>query len=488
MIELDTRHDINLETYQRVAWEGEAARFSTAALARIEHARRSFLAYVEAHPTQRIYGANTRVGPGAKSVLTGEELEQQTQRRPGAAGVSFGEPLPPRVVRGVLLSRLANFIDGHSAVSLPVASAVVAMLDGRDLPVVPGRANGAAGEINALGHLFFDMTRDLPLGPKDNSALTNGAPCASALVADAVLCARRRLHLTTEVFALAIEAFKAPLEHYDRVLAACWGNPHDAAALDALAPLLSDTDTGRRNYQAPVSFRILPKLLGQAHQALSQATQTAQWSLPSVSDNPTFLPPGSEHAPVDQFPLGRVLHTGGFHNAAAYTSIDALAGVWADLVQLTERLCAKTLDGDVSGLPHGLQAGAIYDTVRYLPGALLGLAEQARRSAQRTFLPASGEYAARGQSDVAVPTFAAWTADAEAGDCLVGALAVLGVTAAQALDITERSPTRALKPIHDTIRSAVPVIEAPRLLGPELNELSSLLKTRVKAAPTDAGA
>ena len=479
MFALDRRGDINLESYRLVAWEGEPVTLTDTARGRISAARSAFLGYVRANPDRRIYGANTRVGPGASTILAGDRLQQQTQRRPAAAGVSFGERLPSRVVRGILFARLANFVEGNSGVSLPVVGAVAAMLDGRPLPGVPGRGNGAAGEINALAHLFYEMTGAVELGAKDNSALTNGSPCASALVADTALAARRRVGLTTQVFALAIDGFKAPLEHYDPVLAECWGNPNDRTALDALAFFLAGSGSDRRNYQAPVSFRIIPRLLGQAHQALAQAENCAGWSLASITDNPTYLPPGSEHAPASEFPHGRVLHTGGFHNAAAYTAIDSLAGVWPDLLLLADRLCTKMLDGNVSGLPHGLPGGVHHDAARYLPTALSGLGEQARRAAQRVFLPGGGEYGAQGQSDVAMPTFSAWYAEREAGDCLLAALAVLAVTAAQALDVTGREPAPTLRELYTRVRTLVPLIDAPRLLGPDLDALCESFRQEV---------
>ena len=479
MFVLERRADINLESFRCVAWEGEAVRLSDAAKSRIAAARRAFLGYLDACPDRRVYGANTRVGPGVKKVLQGADLHTQNARRPGASGVSFGEKLPTRVVRGILLSRLANFVEGNSGVSLPVVEAVAGMLDGRVLPAVPGRGNGAAGEINALGHLFFEMADTVEMGPKDNSALTNGSPCASALVADAALSARRRIDLATRVFALAIEGFRAPLEHYDPVLADCWGNPNDRAALDALAQCLDGAATERIAWQAPVSYRVIPRLLGQAFQALRQAEECARWSLTSITDNPTYLPPGTEHTPASEFPYGRVLHAGGFHNAAAYTAMDALAGVWADLVLLADRLCAKILDDKVSGLPHGLDGGAVYDAPRYLPGALVAFGEQARRAAQRTFLPGSGEYAAQGQSDIGTPVFSAWHADAEAGDCMLAALAVLAASSAWALDVGGRRPAPALRRLHATVRDLVPPLDAPRLLGPDLEALHAMFRREV---------
>jgi len=471
-IDLEQRSDINLASYERVAWQGEAVELTPAAKEKITRSRAAFLDFIKANPDTRVYGSNTRVGPGAALVLEGNELARQTKRRPGAAGVSFGEPLPERVVRGILFARLANYIEGNSAVSLTVAQAVSSMLDGRTLPEVPGLGNGAAGEINALAHLFYDLTGQIELGPKDNSALTNGAPCASALVGDAALVAKKRLALSHQVFALSIDAFKAPLEHYDPVLGTCWGNPHDKVALQGLAPYLRGAATDRRNFQAPVSFRILPRILGQAHQALEQAEVTAGWSLSSITDNPTYLPPGTTGVSASQHPNGRVLHTGGFHNAGAYTAMDALAGASADLVLIADRLTAKTLDGEVSGLPHGLRGDATDDVVRYLPGALLAFGEQARRAAQRNFLPASGEYAAHGQSDVAVPTFSAWRSQHEAGQCLVSALAVLAITALQALDVTKREPPPALKELCARVRQAVPVIDTARVLGRDLQTLA----------------
>ena len=55
---------------------------------------------------------------------------------------AFGEPLPDRVVRAIVLARLANFVDGHAAVRAEVATEVAGML-GSPLPEVPARATAA---------------------------------------------------------------------------------------------------------------------------------------------------------------------------------------------------------------------------------------------------------------------------------------------------------------------------------------------------------
>src|SRR5262249_1854875 len=155
-----------------------------------------------------------------------------------------------------------------------------------------------------------------------------------------------------------------------------------------------------------------------------QAEEIARGSLSSVTDNPVFLRPDPSH------PYGRVFSNGGYHNARAYPALDNLAAACADLCALAERHTTKLLDGRYSLLPDQLQ----HDGEGYL-GILgfvqVGYAEQARRSAQRTFLP-GGEAGGFGQNDVAPLTGLAWKAQEEAGRCLEAALAMLAVVASQA--------------------------------------------------------
>jgi histidine ammonia-lyase len=199
--------------------------------------------------------------------------------------------LPDRVVRAIVLARLTNFLEGNAATTPRMALAVAAMLDGGPMPMVPSCGQGGAGEILALYPLFAELSTRFDLEIKERGSLINGSPCAAALVADAALAARRRVRLAENVFALSIEAFRAPLEHYDPALDALWGDEHEAAALRGLREFLASAGTGRRNYQAPVSYRIVPRILGHAHRALASAERAATVSLASVSDNPVYIPP-----------------------------------------------------------------------------------------------------------------------------------------------------------------------------------------------------
>ena len=472
-IELTTRADVTLEAVRRVAWEGADVRIAQTALARMAECKQAFLALLDSDPAITIYGVTTGYGQMASVRLSPEERARQASRAPRAAGTSYGEAAPERLVRAIVLARLANYLEGHAAISPHVAEAVAAMLGGGPLPRVPLMGNGGAGEILPLAHLFSDLAEGVLLAPKDSLALVNGSPCAAALIAEAALAARNRVDLALSVFALAAEAFKSPLEHYSPALDGLWGDDHEARALRGLRALLDGAGGDRRPYQAPVSYRILPRVLGQALRAVAEAERAATTSLASVTDNPVFVPPDEAH------PLGQVLSNGGYQNAQAYPALDGLAAVWADLALLAERQGTKMLDPHVSELPAHLRVGDAY--MGCLAMTQVGIGEAARQAASRTFLPA-GEAGGFGQNDVASPTFFAWLKEREAGACLDAALAILAGTASQALFVTGRPATPPLCDFLDGVRAAFPVVDEPRILGHDVDRMAADFSARVYGA------
>jgi histidine ammonia-lyase len=479
-VELTRRSDIDLEAFRRVAWQGEGVRITEPALARIAQCRESFLQLIDKDPDLVIYGVTTAMGERASSRLSLAERERHARLKPYAAATSFGEPLPERIVRGIVLARLANFIEGHAATTPRIALAVAAMLDGGPLPVVPAAGHGGAGEILALYPLFAGLADRFDLEVKERGSLINGSPAAAALIADAALAARRRIDLAQRVFALSIEAFRAPLEHYDAALEALWGDEHEAAALRGLRACLAGAGDGRRNYQAPVSYRILPRVLGHAHRALAGAERAAAISLSAASDNPVYVPPDADH------PYGRCLSTGGYHNAMVSPALDELAAIWADLCLLADRHSSKLLIGRVSHLPDLLLVGREpsdadgHGNVGYIPMAVTGYLEEAKSAAQRTFIPGS-ESAGAGQDDVASPVFLAWAKEARAARAFDAALAGLGAIASQALHVTDREAPPPLRPFLAELRGHLPPVGADRLLGPELQRLADSFTQQVFA-------
>jgi histidine ammonia-lyase len=478
---LNTRHDITLDLVRRVAWGHDKLALAPEASRRIARRREEFLALLKHDAGHGIYGVNQGQGEMIGYTLTEAQKRRLAQLKPFPAAVAFGEYYPDRVTRAIVLARFANFLHGHAAATPRLADALIDMLNDGPMPKIAATGQGGAGEILGLYPLFADLSKKFDLVFAERGAFINGAPCAAALVADTAIAARRRWRLAAEVLALAIEAFDAPRGHFDAALGPLWGGPHHEAAFAELNALLGAPRAKQRTHQAPVSYRIIPAMLAQSHAAVVTAEETAATALSAVTHNPTYLGPDAAH------PHGRVVSTGGFHNALAAPAMDAVAGASADLCLLAGRLVVGLLNGRASGYPDFLldardvSESDGHGALGYLPMAIAGFVEEARAHAQRTPIPAM-DASVFGQDDVAAPAYLAWPRAMKAGEALDRALAVLAVVASQALKLTQREPgTEPLRALLSQVRRTVPPVEADRVLGPELQVLSEALTARVFA-------
>ncbi|MEM9062589.1 MAG: aromatic amino acid lyase [Pseudomonadota bacterium] len=473
-IVLHSLADFTLANAHAVSRERVGASFAPAAVQTMREARERFETLIE-NPDLVIYGVTSGYGQQAKLRLTAEERKAHAARPPKAPAASWGDPLPDRVSRAIVFARLANFVEGHAAITPDLAIAVARMLDAPEQPIVPARGQGGAGEILSLSHLFLPILAQETPAEKDALSLINGSPAATGLVTDAALAARSRIDLAAQIFALAFEAFNAPLTHLDLELDTLWNNPHDSWALQRLRDLLGGGHGGeRRPYQAPVSFRILPRILGQAHLAVATAETVAQESLQAVTDNPVVLPPDEGN------PDGRAISTGGYHNAQAPMAMDQVTAAYANLAVIAERMCGKMLDEAISLLPAEVYTGPP-DGRGYLgclPMAAAGYAAEIRGLATATLLPGS-ETGGFGANDVASPVFLAWSKQERAGLLLEHTLASLAPIAIRAFDVTGRPVPAPLAEIAELIRAEVPDEAGADILGPSVGELARRMRELV---------
>lgn len=463
--------DFTLEHFKRVAWNAETVELGSAGKQTIASARDAFMRLID-DPEVTIYGVNTGYGGRAKVRLDAAGRKAQAQLPTHHRAASWGEALPDRVTRGIVFARLANFIEGHSAVSPAVALGVADMLSGSSMPYVPTRGQGGAGEILSLSHVFLEASKTWQLAEKDMLALVNGSPVASALIADAALATAPRLQLALDIFALAAEAFNTPHGHFAEELETCWNNPHDAWALRQLRDLMQGGSEPRRPYQAPVSIRILPRILGQAHRALVTAEEVAQQSLAAVSDNPVVFPPGQ------QLGADPVVSTGGYHNIQAAAALDGLVCAHANLAVLAGRIAAKLLDGNVSLLPPylGYEDGESY--LGCLPMAIIGYEEEMRMLSMPTLLPGS-ESGGFGQDDVASPVFLAWQKYDKSSVLFEQCLASLAPIAVRALTVTGRQVPVKLQALLEETHACFPDDATDRAMGFDIAKLAMAFRERI---------
>lgn len=471
---VSTRDDFSLEHFRRVAYGAESVEISQHACHMMEQSRAAFMELLESDRTQFIYGTTSGAGMAAKiQVPPAEQLAWARNFHRADSGRGFGGGyLDERVVRGIVFARLANLVSGHAKVRPVLAKRVAALLEG-PMPAVPLDGQVGAGEILPMAHVLRPLDRD-DLEEAEGMALVNGSPCSAALAADAALHARNRLEQAEALFALSIEAFRAPLDAYDEALDDLWGDEHDASALRSLRRHLAGADEqARRSYQAPVSYRILPRVLGQAHRSVAAVEKAAEVSLRSVTDNPVYIPPDNEH------PLGRAFSTGGYHNSMAYPALNGLSAAWADLALVAERQITALNTAATSGLPVNLSpsgsAGKSTEGTYAYGWAASGYVEQARAAAVPALLPAVVN---NPQNDVASPTFSSYRRERRAAECLDGVLVILALVSSQALFVDgQREPAPALSSLLALVREIVPPIDGkrPRDLSTESARLQELL-------------
>jgi histidine ammonia-lyase len=274
------------------------------------------------------------------------------------------------------------------------------------------------------------------------------------------------------IFALSIEAFRAPLDAYDEALDTLSGDEAERTIRRQLHTLLRGAATSdRQGHQAPVSYRIVPQILGQAQRAVWAVDHAAATSLGAVTENPVYVPGDEDH------PYGRVLSNGGFHNGAATPALDWLTASWADLALLAQRQVIA-MHSPTSGLPHllappGFVGGASGGATNLFGWVASGLVEEARALAAPTLLPATINDT---QNDVASTVFAAYRSQTRAAECLDSVLAMLALVASQALFVTGRDPAPALAGLLSGIRSVFPPLESDRAgQGAQAGELAVIL-------------
>ncbi|MEQ8369955.1 MAG: aromatic amino acid lyase [Alphaproteobacteria bacterium] len=471
---LERRSDMNLDSYRRVAFGGEGVDFAPAAITTMERTRASFLRLLE-EPDIFIYGVTSGWGMEAGRKLNAAEREAHAKEKPNhIGGQSFGgEALPERLVRGIVFARLTNIVEGHSAVRPELAREIAAMLNG-PLPPVPSGGNIGSGEIIPLFHLFTPLMGEAR-SVKEPGALLNGSPMASAMAADTAVLAGRRLRLAALVLALSAEAILAPLAAYDSALDDLWNDPHEARALATLRALLQGGAATRRDYQAPVSYRILPRVLGQAGRAADHMAEVANVALRAVTENPVYVPP---HHPSNhgRYPNGRAVSNGGYHNATAAPAMDGLAQSWADIANLAGRHASHLFDGDSSLLPPGLATAESPLRLQLYGWIAVSYVEAAQEAAQRTLIPGREADPA---DDVHCTAPIAWERERRTAREMINTLAVLAMTASQALHVTGRTAPPALQPLLADVRRLFATSAAMRDHAAEARALADAMEQAV---------
>jgi histidine ammonia-lyase len=328
---------------------------------------------------ETVYGVNTGFGKLASVRIAPGELDrlQANLLRSHAAGV--GDPLPPEVVRAVILLRANVLLRPTSGVRPELVEALCALLNCGLVPRVPEQGSvGASGDLAPLSHIALALMgegevlhpddpagRGRPAGealreqglapfrfaPKEGLAFINGTQAQTAILALLVHDARVLWRTAVGAAAMSLEALRGTPTPLDpRIHEA---RPHrgqlEAAAL--MRRLLAESairESHRENdprVQDAYSLRCAPQVFGAVADAITFAEETVRVELNASTDNPLV------------FPNGDVLSGGNFHGQPVAQALDFLAIALTTLQALAERRVERLVNPDLSeGLPAFLTA------------------------------------------------------------------------------------------------------------------------------------
>jgi histidine ammonia-lyase len=159
--------------------------------------------------------------------------------------------------------------------------------------------------------------------------------------------------------------------------------------------------------------------------------------------------------------------------------LQSLSSCWAELALAAERQIACFYRGPAYGLPHLLNPpgyrGALSGATNLFGWSATGYVETARAAASPALMPA---VVVDPQNDLSTATSIAHQKERDAAGAFDGALAILALTASQALFVTGRRPAPPLRDLAAGIRSVFPPVESAhgRDLGEEAGRLAGVFQ------------
>lgn len=479
-----TGKTLSLEELEAVSFQHTEIALSADARARIVASRAVVEEILRDHRV--VYGINTGFGNFRNVVIPREDLEelQLNLIRSHAAGV--GDPFPEPVVRSILLLRVNALASGYSGIDPGTLDAVVAFLNAGVHPVVPQKGSvGASGDLAPLAHVGLALIGEgeayyrgerlsasealrraglapVTLHPKDGLALINGTQVISALLAHAVVEARRLVRSADVIGALTLDALMGSDVAFDPRIHAARPHPGQAASARNLRRLLAGSALRKSHetcdrVQDSYSLRCMPQVHGAVRDALAHVERVLAIEMNSATDNPMIFVEGQN-----------VLSGGNFHGQPVALASDFLTIALAELGAISERRMERLVNPDLSELPAflvkegGLNSG--FMILQVTAAALASENKTLSHPASVDSIPTSAN-----QEDHVSMGVTAARKTVEVSGNLAHILAIELLAAGQALEFRRPLTTSpALEAVHRALRERVASYENDRAHYPDI--------------------
>ncbi|MCF8262538.1 MAG: histidine ammonia-lyase [Melioribacteraceae bacterium] len=476
---------------------------STKAKQRINKSRKLVEKWVE--EGEVVYGITTGFGEFANVSISKSDLEQLQENLILSHSAGVGEPLPPFIVKIMMLLRVNALSRGFSGIRYSTLQLLLEMINHNIIPVIPSQGSvGSSGDLAPLSHLvltmigksevqiFNDVINDDPakfkkvnaktafnkfgltpvkLAAKEGLALINGTQMMTAFAAYICIEAKKLLTHADIAAALSHEALRGTDKAYDKrihKLRPFKGQLETAenmlAMIEGSEIRVSHLDNDPR-VQDSYSIRCIPQIHGATRDTINYVVSVTEIELNSVNDNPLIFPDDNQH-----------IEGGNFHGQPIALVMDFMAIALSELANVSERRIERLVNGSLSMLPRfltkngGLNSGLMI--AQYTAAALVSENKTLAHPASVDSIPTSAN-----QEDHNSMGSIAARKCYEVLKNVENVISIELLTAAQGIEFLK--PLKCGKGtslVHQEIREHVKELKEDRIIHKDIDTIKNLLK------------
>jgi histidine ammonia-lyase len=486
---IDPDH-LSLETIDTIVRENRHLGLSDEARRRLRHCR-AYLDNKLQHDHTLHYGINTGFGSLCNIRISDADIEQLQHNLVVSHAAGMGDPVPPEIVRLMLLLKIQSLSYGFSAVREVVVERLADFFNAGILPVVLEHGSlGASGDLAPLAHLSLPLAgmgevwyqgrrqradvvlqvlgwEPLTFQAKEALALLNGTQFSTAYAVWCLLESRRLANIADLNAAIGYDAFDCRSTPLDERIHRIRPHAGQLAVAENLRNWLAGSaiaEKEKTSVQDPYSFRCVPQVHGASRDALAHIEQMALTEMNSVTDNPNVFPDDDA-----------ILSGGNFHAQPVALPLDYLALALSELGSIAERRIYQLIGGQ-RGLPPFLT-----DNAGLHSGMMIAQYTAAAIASQNKTLctPASADsiVSCNGQEDHVSMAANAATKARRVVLNLERLLAIEFMVTMQALEF--RRPLRSsprIETIREQYREVVPRLTEDRVLSTDMERTVAFLR------------